>query len=83
MIDVTLPGGEWHDLYAEASVTVGTEMLCTVKCAGTVYFWEGASEPAAGAGVPKEFGDAVMVEAGSPGCWVRCNGAQLCVNVQT
>lgn len=83
MIEITgLAANTWHDLYAAASITVGTEIAVYNKGITSCQLWEGASAPISTvAGVFLGMSDPIIATSGNPGIWIRCMH-EVSVNIQ-
>jgi hypothetical protein len=83
--DITLAESTWTNVFAAASLSVGTAVIVTTKTPGaTVMLWDGVSAPGSTtSGYPVIYPQSAKVTAGSSGLWAYPGTRSVQIAVQT
>lgn len=79
--DLLVKSSEWTDAYSDTGITVGDQLIITVK-SGSIIACTKATEPTQADGViPRKAGEQFLNQAGDSGLWLRATNDRAVVNV--
>lgn len=74
MPDITIPPKTWVNVYTASQIAVGTGLRVQGKSRAELLLLESSSQPSPASrdGRLVQYGEEVIVDAGSPGLWAFC-----------